>query len=72
VGPGLAGALGSLFKVGGMNRGQQRRGKRGARMDGVKSGVKKNAVELRLGYGRGSLSRTASRRLGRCQGRDVM
>ncbi len=51
MGPELAGALGSLFKVGGTNRGQQRRGRRGARMDGVKVG-KKNAVELRLGYGR--------------------
>ncbi len=53
MGPGLAGALGSLFnKVGGRNRGQRRRGRRGARKDGVKSGVKTNAVELRLGYGR--------------------
>ena len=48
----MEGALGSLFKVGGNNRGQRRRGRRGARSDGVKSG-KKNAVELRLGYGRG-------------------
>ncbi len=48
----MAGALGSLFKVGGNNRGQRRRGRRGARIDGVKSG-EKNAVELRLGYGRG-------------------
>ena len=54
MGPGLAGALGSLFnKVGGRNRGQRRRGRRGARKDGVKSGVKTNAVELWLGYGRG-------------------
>ncbi len=53
MGPGFAGALGSLFKVGGNNRGQRRRGRRGARIDGVKRGVKKNAVELRLGYGRG-------------------
>ncbi len=36
----LAGALGSLFKVGGNNRGQRRRGRRGARIDGVKSEVK--------------------------------
>ena len=49
----MAGALGSLFKVGGNNRGQRRRGRRGARSDGGKSGGKKNAVELRLGYGRG-------------------
>ena len=50
----MAGALGSLFKVGGNNRGQRRRGRRGARSEGVKSGgKKKNAVELRLGYGRG-------------------
>ncbi len=48
----MAGALGSLFKVGGKNRGQRRRGRRGARIDGVNSGVKK-MVELRLGYGRG-------------------
>ena len=41
VGPGVAGALGSLFKVGGNNRGQRRRGRRGARIDGVKSGVNK-------------------------------
>ncbi len=52
MGPGFAGALGSLFKVGGMNRGQRRRGRRGARMDGVKVGYK-NAVELKLGCGRG-------------------
>ena len=68
----MADALGSLFKVGENKRGQRRRGRRGARIDGVKSGVKKNAVELRLGYGRGSLSRTASRRLDRCRGRGVM
>ncbi len=41
MGPRLAGALGSLFKVGGKNMGQRRRGTRGARKDGVKSGVKK-------------------------------
>jgi len=68
----LEGALGSLFNMGGNNRGQRRRGRRGARSDGVKSGGKKNAVELRLGYGRGSLSRTASRRLDRCRGRGVI
>jgi hypothetical protein len=33
--------------------GQRRRGRRGARSDGVKGGVKTNAVGLRLGYGRG-------------------
>ena len=49
----MEGALGSLFNMGGNNRGQRRRGRRGARSDGVKSGGKKNAVELRLGYGRG-------------------
>ena len=49
----MEGALGSLFNMGGNNRGQRRRGRRGARSDGVKSGEKKNAVELRLGYGRG-------------------
>ena len=49
----MEGALGSLFNMGGNNRGQRRRGRRGARSDGVKSGKKKNAVELRLGYGRG-------------------
>ncbi len=49
----MAGALGSLFKVRGKNTSQRRRGRRGARMGGVKSGVKQNAVELRLGYGRG-------------------
>jgi hypothetical protein len=43
----------SLFKVGGKNRGQRRRGRRGARMDGVKSGVKTTTVARRLGYGRG-------------------
>ncbi len=40
------------LRWGGNNRGQRRRGRRGARIDGVKSGVKENAVELRLGYGR--------------------
>ena len=49
MGPGLEGALGSLFNMGGNNRGQRRRGRRGARSDGGKSGGKKNAVELRLG-----------------------
>ena len=37
-GAGVAGALGSLFKVGGNNRGQRRRGRRGARIDGVNRG----------------------------------
>ncbi len=41
MGPGLAGALGSLLKVGGNNKGQRRRGRRGERIDGVESGVKK-------------------------------
>ena len=41
MGPGLEGALGSLFNMGGNNRGQRRRGRRGARSEGVKSGVKK-------------------------------
>jgi hypothetical protein len=49
----LAGALGSLFKVVGKNRGQRRRGRRGAGIDGGEKWGEKNAVELRLGYGRG-------------------
>ena len=49
----MEGALGSLFNMGGNNRGQRRRGRRGARSEGVKSGGGGNAVELRLGYGRG-------------------